>query len=136
MPRTLDAVLIDTSVASLLHKKKGGKAADWYRGLLEFKTAVVSFQTVAELLFWAIANRWGRRKRLALQAFIKRFVVISCSPRMAKTWANVMSHCQKRGRRLEAGDAWILAAAVHRQIPLVTHDVDLLDLEIRSLDVF
>jgi predicted nucleic acid-binding protein len=46
-----------------------------------------------------------------------------------------MAHCKARGRRLEAGDAWILATAVHRRLPLATHDADHLDLAIPRLKV-
>ncbi len=44
------------------------------------------------------------------------------------------------GRRLlkgspEAGDAWIVATAIHRQIPLLTHDRDHVGLELEGLQV-
>jgi hypothetical protein len=36
---------------------------------------------------------------------------------------------------LESGDAWIIATAVHRRLPLATHDSDHLGLEIPKLEV-
>jgi hypothetical protein len=36
---------------------------------------------------------------------------------------------------LESGDAWIIATAVHRRLPLVSHDKDHLGLGIPKLEV-
>jgi predicted nucleic acid-binding protein len=54
---------------------------------------------------------------------------------LAKVWAEVTAHCKKRGRRLESGDAWIIATAVQRRLPLVSHDADHLGLGIPNLEV-
>jgi predicted nucleic acid-binding protein len=42
---------------------------------------------------------------------------------------------ERAGRRLEADDAWIAATAIHRRLPLLTHDRDLIDLPINGLTV-
>lgn len=55
--------------------------------------------------------------------------------KLAKIWAKVGAQCKRNGRRLEAGDAWIAATAIHRRIPLLTHDRDYVGLEIDGLQV-
>jgi predicted nucleic acid-binding protein len=54
---------------------------------------------------------------------------------LARVWARVCVEAERVGRRLEAGDAWIAATAVHRQIPLLVHDRDFKNLPISGLTV-
>ena len=54
---------------------------------------------------------------------------------LAQAWARAMHFSQGKGRRLETGDCWIATTAVHRQIPLLTHDRDFLGLPIPGLQV-
>jgi predicted nucleic acid-binding protein len=132
----MDAVLLDTTVASLLHpKKKGSTLRLHYEPHLQGKTLVLSFQSVAELLAWGVENRWGQRQRRKLESFMRKFLVVPYDFELAKIWAEVSTHCKRQGRRLEAGDAWIVATAVHRSLPLVTHDAEYLGLGISDLRV-
>lgn len=50
-------------------------------------------------------------------------------------WVELSCHAARRGRRLEAGDAWIAATAVRLQRPLLTHDADFRDLDYPGLTV-
>ena len=130
----MEAVLLDTTVASLLHpKKKGSTLRALYEPEMKGKTLVLSFQSVAELWGWAVENRWGLKQRRGLEVFLRRFVVVPYDFGLAKVWAEITAHCKKRGRRLEAGDAWIIATAAYRKIPLLTHDRDHLGLGINGL---
>jgi tRNA(fMet)-specific endonuclease VapC len=132
----MDAVLLDTTVASLLHpKKKGSTLRAKYEPHLKGKVLVLSFQSVAELLAWGVENRWGQKQQRGLEAFLRKFLVAPYDLDLAKAWADVTAHCKRRGRRLEAGDAWIVATAVHRQLPLITHDADHLGLGIPNLKI-
>lgn len=132
----MSTVLLDTSVASLLHpKKKNSTIRALYEPHLTGQILALSFQTVAELWAWAEDNNWGERQRSGLEAFLHRFLIIPYDFALAKVWASVSAHCKKRGRRVEAGDAWILSTAVHRQIPLITHDRDMVGLEIPDMTV-
>lgn len=70
-----------------------------------------------------------------MEDLIRKFLVIPYDFEMAKVWARVNAQCKLIGRRLEAGDAWIVATAVHRQIPLLTHDLDQVGLDLESLNV-
>jgi predicted nucleic acid-binding protein len=129
-------VLLDTTIASLLHpKKKGTEQRQRYDPHLRNQLLVLSFQTVAELLQWADENNWGKRERSNLDAFIARSVVVPSDHELSRVWAHVMTRCRSRGRRLEAGDAWIAATAIHRRIPLLTHDRDFVDLPLADLKV-
>lgn len=132
----MSTVLLDTSVASLLHpKKKGSSLRAQYEPHMKGQILALSFQSVAELWAWAEDNSWGDRQREGLDAFLRRFLVIPYDFELAQVWARVSAHCKRRGRRLEAGDAWIVSTAVHRKIPLLTHDRDHVGLEISDLDV-
>ncbi len=46
-----------------------------------------------------------------------------------------MTTARRKGRRMEAGDAWIAATAVLYAAPLLTHDADFVGLDIAGLDV-
>ena len=132
----MSVVLLDTSVASLLHpKKKGHELRAKYEPHMRGQTLALSFQTVAELWDWAENNKWGDTARKGLDAFIRRFLVIPYDYDLAKTWAQVMSAARADGRRLEAGDCWIIATAVYRAIPLLVHDRDMVGRSIKGLDV-
>jgi len=132
----MSAVLLDTTVASLLHpKRKGSEIRAKYEPYMEDMKLLISFQTVAELWKWAEENNWGDKMRTGLEAFINRFIIIPYSDELAKEWARVSVLCQQQGRRLTAGDAWIVATARRQKIPLLTHDKDMIGLEIPRLEV-
>ncbi|HVR40328.1 MAG TPA: PIN domain-containing protein [Thermoanaerobaculia bacterium] len=121
-------ILIDTTVASALHR--GSETPPFGD-----RTPVVSFQTVAELWLWAEQNRWGDARRDRLEAFIRSVVVLPYDVELARVWARVMAHTRSIGRRLEDGDGWVAASAIHHHIPLVTHDHDFDGWQIPDLEV-
>lgn len=132
----MSTVLLDTTVASLLHpKKRGGALRTKYEPHMRGQILAISFQSVAELWAWAEENNWGEKQRQGLEAFFQRFLIISYEFELAKTWARVSAQSKQIGRRLESGDAWIAATAVHYQIPLLTHDRDHVGLNIPNLYV-
>jgi hypothetical protein len=60
----VSVVLLDTSVASLLHPKKRADALRAkYEPHMRGQTLSLSFQSVAELWDWAEANHWGNKAR-------------------------------------------------------------------------
>ena len=132
----MSTILLDTSIASLLHpKKKNSTIRALYEPHLTGQILALSFQSVAELWAWAVDNNWGEKQRVGLEAFLHRFLVIPYDFALAKVWAAVSTQSKRRGRRLEAGDAWIIATAAHRKIPLITHDRDFTDLEIPDVTI-
>jgi len=129
-------LLLDTTVASFLHpKKRGSTLRRLYEPHLRDQLLALSFQTVAELFLWGEQNQWGEPQRHALGLFISRFIVIPYDQDLARVWARVMNQARSSGRRLESGDAWIAATAVHRGITLVTHDMDLAGATVTGLKV-
>ena len=125
----MSVVLLDTTVVSMLHPKRhGSEILERYAAHMERQTLALSFQSVAELWGWAAARAWGDEARNGLDRFIKCFLVIPYDYALAQAWARAMHFSQGEGRRLETGDCWIAATAVHRQIPLLTHDRDFLGL--------
>lgn len=131
-----DVVLLDTTVASLLHpKKEKSRERALYEPHMKGKHLALCFQSVAELYEWAENNNWDEPKRQGLDAFIRRFLVIPYDCELAKAWAVVMSASRKEGRRFTAGDCWIAATAVHRELPLLTHDSDFVGRSIPGLNV-
>ena len=132
----MSVVLLDTSVASLLHpKKKHDALRAKYEPHMRGRTLALCFQTVAELWNWAEANKWGEQSRQGLDAFIRRFLVIPYDYELAKVWARVMEAARSESRRFESGDCWIAATAVHREIPLLAQDRDFIDRSILGLRV-
>ena len=132
----MSVVLLDTTVASLLHpRKRGSEILGRYAVHMEKQTLTLSFQSVAELWNWAEAREWGEEARNELDLFIKRFLVIPYDYALAQAWARAMQSSRKKGRRLDSGDCRIAATAIHRQIPLLTHDRDFLDLPLPGLQV-
>ena len=131
----MSTVLLDTTVASLLHPKKTNDALrGQYETHMEGQILAVSFQTVAELWSWAEENDWGTTLRAGLEIFLQKFLVIPYDPELAQTWARLTTHCKRIGRRLEAGDAWIAASAVHYKLILLTHDYDHVGLNFPGLN--
>ena len=102
---------------------------------MQGQVLALSFQSVGELWAWAEDNNWGTKLRADLEAFLRRFLVIPFDFELAKTWARVSAQAKRQGKRLEAGDAWIVATAVHRGIPLLTHDRDQAQVVIPDLEV-
>lgn len=132
----MSTVLLDTTVASLLHpKKKQDVLRAQYEPHMQGQILALSFQSVAELWSWAEENNWGSKRRDGLENFIQRFLVIPYELELAKTWAQINIHCKRIGRRLEAGDAWIAATAVRFRVPLLTHDRDHVGLKYPELHV-
>ena len=132
----MNGVLLDTTVASLLHpRRRLSHLRSAFAKDLTGRTPAISFQTVAELWCWAEERQWGPSLRDGLTGFIQQFVVLPYSSELAQTWARVMTHTRRRGRRLEAGDAWIAASAVLYGVPLLTSDNDFVGLDFDGLDV-
>ena len=132
----MSTVLLDTTIASLLHpKKKNNTLRADYEAHMQGQILALSFQSVAELWSWAEENNWGTRQRDGLTMFLQRFLVIPYDSELAKVWARLGTHCKRIGRRLESGDAWIAATAIRYRIPLLAHDRDHVGLNYSGLQV-
>ena len=124
-------VLLDTSVASLLLPDRAHRPElAFYRPHIIGNTPALSFQSIAELWKLAEKRRWASQRRDILDGFLRSFVVTPYDYELARVWARVCVEAERMGRRLEVGDAWIAATAVHRRIALLVHDRDFVNLPI------
>ena len=134
MTALLYPVVLDTTVASLVFDKRPDAA--FYQPHLENKRLVICFQTVAEMRYGGLQANWGISRRTALEDFLETFDILVYSDRLATHWAEIMLDAQRAGRRLEAGDAWIAAAAKLLHAPLLTHDKDFSPAACPSITVY
>lgn len=130
----MNIILLDTSVASLIYKNDKKYAFLYEQHILE-NIPSISFQSVAELLSWPIENHWGKKRKAEFFDFIDKLLVISYSFDLAEIWAQVSSYFKTKGRRLEAGDCWIISTAILYNLPLLTHDRDFLGVDYPGLEI-
>jgi len=112
--------VIDTDVWSYLYK--GRSEAKLYQPHILGNTLVISFQTQAELLRWAIAANWGQQRREHLRSRLQEYEIEHSSSTLSLRWAEAMDSARRNGRPISAADAWIAATALHLGVPLITHN--------------
>lgn len=112
--------VIDTDVWSYLYK--GRDEAKLYQPHILGNTLVISFQTQAELLRWALAADWGQRRRQDLESRLQEYAVEHSSDTLSLKWAEAMDSARRNGRPISAADAWIAATALYLGVPLITHN--------------
>ena len=91
-------------------------------GLLAWRPLTASLITLAEIEYGMEAKNWGSVRRDLMHRFLGRFTPLLPDSETAVLWARIKSNCDKKGRQITFADAWIAAAAVHLNIPLVTHN--------------
>ena len=64
----------------------------------------------------------GRKPTRSDARFLARFTLLLPDTETARAWARIKRGCEKKGRPISFADAWIAAAAVQLNIPLVTHN--------------
>ena len=57
-----------------------------------------------------------------MRRFLARFTLLLPDIESARVWARIKSGCERKGRPITFADAWIAAAAVQLNVPLVTHN--------------
>src|SRR5438309_1344935 len=102
--RLMPAVVVDTSVVSF--DFKGDTRAKLYHAHQAGKILVVSFMTVAELDLWAIERKWGRARRNKMQIHLRHYVVHPFDRILCLKWAEAMHSTRRKGRPIQAADAW------------------------------
>jgi predicted nucleic acid-binding protein len=80
--------------------------------------------TLAELQWWTLNRRWGRRRRNELAAHLRQCQVYFADEDLCTWWAEAVRRASRSGRPIEPSDAWIAATALVLDIPLVTHNAD------------
>jgi predicted nucleic acid-binding protein len=121
MDSTTPAV-VDTDVVSFLFKNHS--LAPAYQAILAGRPLAVSLITLAEIEYGMEAKNWGAARRDLMRRFLTRFTLLLPDTQTARAWARTKSGCEKRGRPITFADAWIAAAALQLNVPLVTHNAD------------
>lgn len=116
----MEAVVLDTDVFSFFFKQD--TRADRYAADVRGRQLCLSVQTVAEVKSWAILRNWGANRRQSLDNVLARYLILPFDSRMVDAWAMATAARRRIGQPIECGDAWIAAAALRHDIPLVTHN--------------
>jgi predicted nucleic acid-binding protein len=114
-------VVVDTDVVSFLFKNHS--LAPTYQAILVGRPLAVSLITLAEIEYGMEAKNWGATRRDLMRRFLARFTPLLPDTETARTWARIKSGCEKKGRPITFADAWMAAAALQLNVPLVTHNV-------------
>lgn len=114
----MSTLLLDTDVFSYLFKNHA--LADHYRPHVKGHTLAISFMTVAELFQGAFRAEWGMKQTERLESRIASYVVVPSSNAISKRWGEV--RFIRRAQPISSEDAWIAAAALQEDWPLVTHN--------------
>jgi predicted nucleic acid-binding protein len=116
----MPAVVVDTDVASYLHKKD--TRARLYRPHLVGRDWVISYMTLAELDEWAEKHQWGQPRRERMERDLARFAVHYPDHHLCRLWAEVRAGAERNGHPIDKADAWIAATALAPGVELVTHN--------------
>lgn len=114
--------VVDTNVLSYLFR--GSIEGEYYRSMMDRYFLGVACWTPEELYFGAERNKWGDRKRAALEELIDRCTLLPMSFEIARTCAHLRAERKRAGSPMELADAWIAATALCMRAPLFTHDKD------------
>ena len=122
MSSDIPAVVLDTSVVSIIYRSD--PRSSYYEEQIKGRGAVISFQTLEELLFGAYKAGWGERRASELKLHIARYEVIRADAELAGISALLRHERESAGRELKTADAWIAATAIMLECPLATDDKD------------
>ena len=102
-------VILDTDVASLLHRRKlTGPLATRLIG----REPLITFITVGELAKWAEIRRWGAHRREELAAWLAGIPVLPGDEAVAAIWGRLSAEASRRGRPRPVNDMWIAACCL------------------------
>ena len=113
-------VVVDTDVVSYLFKLD--TRADFYKPHLRGHLLLISPMTLAELEAWALEHKWGDRRRSEMRGHLKQFMLAPFHENLCVKWAEATDSARRSGRPINSSDAWVAAAALYYDVPLVTHN--------------
>ena len=111
-------LVVDTDVVSYLFKQD--TRGDLYKPHMQGHLLLISPMTRAELEAWALEHNWGQPRREAMRAHLKQFMLVPFHEELCVKWAEATDSARRRGRSIDSSDAWVAAAALHYDVPLVT----------------
>ena len=100
----MDPVILDTDVASLLHRRN--LAARLATRLIG-REPLITFVTFGELTKWAEIRDWGAHRRCELAGWLSAMPVLPAA-------------AARRGRPRPVNDMWIAACCLAHEVPLAT----------------
>lgn len=112
-------VVLDTDVAS---NSFIGRLDDPLKTMLIGSTVCITFVTLGELTKWTVARDWGPRRRVSLEAWRRRAILLPFDERVAVIWGELQGRAQKRGRPRPVNDTWIAACCLAHELPLATNN--------------
>lgn len=114
----MEVRILDTNIVSYL--MNGHTIAEAYRPHMVKCEMAISFMTVAELYEGAYRRGWDIKKFKELELELHKYVVIPHSTALCRIWGEIRA--QRRQQPIAVDDAWIAAAALGLDCPLVTHN--------------
>jgi len=113
-------VVVDTDVISFVFNDH--TLAQDYQSILAGRSLAVSLISLAEIEYGMERKNWGASRRDLMGRFLARFTPLLPDSETARLWARIKNSCERKGRPITFADAWIAAAAMQLNIPLVTHN--------------
>lgn len=114
-------VLIDTDVLSYIFNEHS--LATDYQNLLKGRQGFMALQTVGEMRYGALLDRWGAKRLQNLEDYLTDFTLIEPHNSTAIYWAKLRVQVRRIGRHITRSDAWIAATALDYNLALLTHNV-------------
>ena len=114
------SVALDTSVASLFLDTRADDTG--YAEFTQGYQLILPMITCAELRQGSLTGGWGDGKVQRLERFLARHTLLPITETTAEHWASLRFECRRRGIGNTENDAWVAAAALEMNLPLVSND--------------
>ena len=115
------AVFIDPEGAS----RRGLPVARW-RSTLTGVRVLVAFQTRGEVLAGLRGGNWGKRRVSQAVETVNRTPTVAADRQVIDSYAELTAECRRVGhplhQKIHAGDRWVAACAVAKDLPLLSGD--------------
>ena len=138
---------LDTNM--LLYIFRDDKFKSKIEETFQFKSSsnklIISIVSVGEMRALSLKNQWGEKKKLALEEYLKGFIIISIdNDEIVNTYALIDAFSQNKipnkplkttARNMGKNDIWIAATAALTNSQLLTTDKDFTHLDNSFIDL-